>query len=128
MRTKYNATKTEIDGHKFDSKAEAEYYVHLLELVRNGQIRDLQLQPKFGFIIHGEPLKSHKNRAITYSADFKWWENVGSGSATHWKTVVADVKGMETDVWRIKWALVKALHPGTEFRIIKKVKGEWVKS
>ena len=66
---KYNAKKTEIDGHVFDSKTEAEYYVHLLELVRHGEIRDLQLQPKFGFIIHGEPLKSHKNRAITYSAN-----------------------------------------------------------
>lgn len=29
-KTKYNAVKTEIDGIKFDSKAEANYYSELL--------------------------------------------------------------------------------------------------
>ena len=125
---KYNARKSEQDGYVFDSKVENEYYNVLLDRIRRGEIRELEVHPKFPFVINGEPLRSHKNRPITYTADFKFWEKQGVNNFVHWQAVVVDVKGMETDVWRVKWALVKALHPPTIFRIIKKVKGEWITS
>lgn len=90
---KYNATKTIIDGIKFDSKKEASRYSSLKLLERAGAISDLELQPKFtlqdSFIYRG-----HKIRAITYKADFRYILNG--------RTIVEDVKGDKTDVYKLK--------------------------
>lgn len=41
---KYNAKKTKIDGMVFDSRREANRYVKLREMERNGEISDLKRQ------------------------------------------------------------------------------------
>lgn len=47
LRTsKYNAKKVEIDGIKFDSKAEGEYYLHLKQQVTERQILGFERQKK----------------------------------------------------------------------------------
>ena len=67
--SKYNAVKTEIDGIKFASKKEAEYYKNLLLLKQAGEVIDIKLQPEFelqeGYIKDGA-----KIRPIKYIADF----------------------------------------------------------
>lgn len=92
-KSKYHANKREIDGHTFDSIAEAQHYASLKLLERAGVISDLQLQPKYllqeGFVSLG-----HRERAIHYIADFQY---VRSG-----KTVIEDVKGMKTEVYKLK--------------------------
>jgi hypothetical protein len=45
--SKYGAIKTEVDGHRFDSKIESKYYTYLKELESEGRIKDLSLQPTF---------------------------------------------------------------------------------
>ena len=49
-RRKYNTTKVEVDGILFDSKKEAKRYQALVELERNGEIRNLRRQVKFVLI------------------------------------------------------------------------------
>ncbi|MCC0650786.1 DUF1064 domain-containing protein, partial [Clostridioides sp. ZZV15-6598] len=45
--SKYNNKKTTIDGIKFDSKDEAEYYLYLKDKKAKGEIKDFGLQQKF---------------------------------------------------------------------------------
>ena len=93
-RHKYNARKVTIDGHRFDSKREAERYGELKLLERAGEIRDLELQPRFtlqdSFIRKGK-----RYREIDYIADFVYQDAEGN-------RIVEDVKGMKTEVYKIK--------------------------
>lgn len=92
---KYQERKTEIDGITFDSAAEARRYVQLKMLEAAGEIKDIEIQPKWEL----QPsFKRGKRtiRAITYRADFRYTE-VATG-----ESVVEDVKGMETEVFRLK--------------------------
>ena len=92
---KYNNKKTVVDNIKFDSKKEAERYIYLKTRLKMGSIKDLELQPRFclqeGFKKNGKTY-----RKITYVADFKYYDLVRK------KIVVEDVKGMKTDVYKIK--------------------------
>lgn len=78
---KYNNHKTIVDGIKFDSIREAERYQELKPVV--------VLQDKF--VYRGKVI-----RAITYRADFAYFDHAVN------KGVIEDVKGMETDVFKIK--------------------------
>lgn len=98
MHNKYNNKKVMLDGYKFDSKKEARRYQELKLLQVAGKIRDLELQPVFllqeGFIKHLKRI-----RAITYVADFKYIDTESN------KVIVEDVKGVKTDVFKIKYKL-----------------------
>lgn len=48
--SKYHNTKVVIDGVKFDSKKEGEYYLYLKNLEKNGDIGNLQMQVHFELI------------------------------------------------------------------------------
>lgn len=92
---KYGERKTEVDGITFDSDAEARRYRELILLQAAGEIRDIEIQPKW---VLQPSFKRGKRttRAITYRADFRYTE-VATG-----EVVVEDVKGMETEVFKIK--------------------------
>lgn len=93
---KYNNIKTEVDGLLFDSKKEAARYIELKHLVRAGQISDLQRQVKFKLEVNGEKI-------CNYLADFTYTNHRG-------ENVTEDVKGILTDVYRLKKKLMKAIH------------------
>ena len=101
--TKYRAIKTEIDGIKFDSKAEAEYYAQLLSLQKSGAIRDIELQPRI-------VLTASK---ILYKPDFKLTYPDG-------RVEYVDVKGFSTPVFNIKKRLWKNYGAGTLVIVKKK--------
>lgn len=86
--SKYKNKEVVIDGIKFDSKHEAEYYVLLKKQKEEGKIKDFKLQQKFelqpAFKKNGKSF-----RAITYTVDFSVLQNDDT-----W--VHIDVKGMET--------------------------------
>lgn len=92
-KSKYGAQKTTVNGITFDSKKESERYASLLLLERAGVISNLKLQPRFllqeGFVYQG-----HKERKIEYVADFQYEKNG--------EVIVEDVKGMKTDVYKLK--------------------------
>lgn len=45
--SKYNNKKVVYAGITFDSKAERDYYLYLLDLKQRGIVTDIQLQPSF---------------------------------------------------------------------------------
>lgn len=94
----------------FDSIAESKRYKELELLQRVGEIQDLQLQPKF--LLQESFKKNGKTyRKIEYIADFKYIENG--------KTIVEDVKGIQTDVFKLKHKIFEKVYPDLELRIIK---------
>ena len=92
-RSKYHAQPTVVDGLRFDSKREAARWRELVLLERAGVIKGLRRQVPFVLID-----KSEHGRAVTYYADFTYMENG--------QEVVEDVKGVKTDVYKIKKRLM----------------------
>ena len=66
-RNKYGARKTVIDGITFDSKREAIRYQELKLLERAGEIKDLELQPKY--ILQPKYCKNGKSIRDTLTLD-----------------------------------------------------------
>ena len=93
--SKYNAKKITIDGHDFPSKREAERYCELKLFLKAGLIRNLELQPRF--LLQDEFFDKNgvKHKKIEYVADFLYIDKQG-------RNVVEDVKGVLTDVYKIK--------------------------
>lgn len=102
-----------LDGIVFASKMEMNRYSQLKLLEKAGEIKDLQLQPRFELLPAFERNGRHF-QAITYVGDFSYWD-----SATK-KRVVEDVKGVETPIFLIKQKLFHYKH-NMELRIITKV-------
>ena len=95
--SKYKNVKTTIDGITFDSKKESARYAELKLLARSGLIQNLRLQVPYELIP-----KQQGERAVKYIADFVYDENG--------ETVVEDVKGVRTDVYRLKKKLMLKVH------------------
>lgn len=93
--SKFNAKKTVIDGIKFDSKREAERYCELKLLEKAKEIRNLELQPRFLLQDKFKDKQGKTHRKIEYVADFLYIDKQG-------RNVVEDVKGVLTDVYKIK--------------------------
>ena len=100
-KNKMGAKQCRVDGIRFDSKAEAEYYSHLKFLEQVGAIKILELQPKVYMT----------RTRILYKPDF-YLEDQG-------QKYYVDVKGMETDIFKRNkrhWVFYGA----GELRIVKK--------
>jgi len=110
-KSKYNNQKTIVDGIKFDSKKEAEYYCQLKLLKQAGKIKDYRLQPRYELQPAFEK-NGKKYRAITYIADFAIINNDGT-------TEVVDIKGVETQVFKIKKKLFEYMYPDLKLNVVK---------
>ena len=110
---KYRNKPTIALGLKFASSREADRYLELKLLERAGHISDVRLQPAFVLAPAARlgPSKRLKP-ALRYVADFSYSEK---GSP---ETIVEDVKGVETAVFRIKRHLMMTVH-GIDLRIVK---------
>ena len=97
-KSKYNARKIIIDGKKFDSKKEYFRYLQLLDLEKEGKIKDLKRQVIYEliptqreedtFTLAGKRVKGKIiERACKYAADFVYFDVASD------KIVVEDVKG-----------------------------------
>ena len=108
--SKYHSRKTEVDGHLFDSAAEARRYQELGLLQVAGEIGEIELQPVFVLL---DPFThaGKRYRGIRYVADFRY-RVFGHGE------VVEDVKGKRTAVYLVKRQLLLAKYPGIDFREI----------
>ena len=99
---KYNVVSKErrtTDGITFDSMAEMRRYLELKMLEKSGIIEGLELQPKFLLI----PKTEKGGRAVYYRADFKYTKDG--------KTVYEDVKGVQTEVYKLKKKLLLWQYP-----------------
>lgn len=99
--SKYSAKPTFVDGIRFASKAESRRFCELQALERARLIEKLELQPRY-------PLDVSGKRICVYVGDFRYVEKG--------KSVVEDVKGHKTDVYRLKRKLLLAIYPGIDHR------------
>lgn len=83
-KSKYNANKIEVDGIKFDSQKEADFYSELKLRLLAGDIK--------GFCRQAEFIIANNTR---YKADFIVFMNDGTSE-------IIDVKGFKTDVYKLK--------------------------
>lgn len=99
-RSKYRAVPVVIDGHRFPSKAEGEFYQKLVTLKSGGQVEWFALQPEF--LLPG---------GIAYRADFivKWSPLVRGILGEHGVTEIIDVKGFKTAEYRLKKKLAASI-------------------
>lgn len=93
---KYHNTKVIYNGIKFDSKKEMQRYKELELLESTNHICSLELQAKFLLQDGYTNAKGKKIRPIYYIADFFYFDY------TDRRWVVEDVKGVRTEVYKLK--------------------------
>lgn len=111
-RHKHNAQKTLVDGIIFDSKLEARRYKQLELLAASGAIVYLELQPVFELQPSFTDYTGKKQQAIKYKADFRYVEDG--------ETVIEEVKGYETDMWKVKKKMFLYHFPLLVLRVLTK--------
>lgn len=105
-RNKYGAKKTVLDGIRFDSKAEANFYATLKLREKAGEVSGVELQRPFALIgPDGEVI-------TTYRSDFAFWDHIED------RFRVVDVKGVETDVFKLKRKMMRSML-GIEVEVVK---------
>lgn len=95
-RNKYKAQPTEVDGIWFASKAEARRYSELKLLEKAGEIRQLELQPRFRLSCACAGAPSMRAKVGEYIADFRYRQG------PYGVLVIEDVKGVKTALYRWK--------------------------
>lgn len=98
-RNKFNAVKVTLDGHTFDSKAEAKRYGELKLLEKAGKISKLEVHPKFDLAINGHVI-------ARYTADFEY---MYAGRLLHVEDVKSAPTAKRRDFILIR-KLMKAIH------------------
>lgn len=93
--SKYKSHAIVVDGVRWDSKAEHARWLTLHRLRSAGLISQLRRQVRFPLRVNGELV-------CTYVADFVYVKNR--------ETVVEDVKGFPTPVYKIKRKLFRACY------------------
>lgn len=111
-KSKYNNQKCYCDGLKFDSKAEMNYYAVLTLQKKAGLIKDIQCQVPFELLPGYTTKAGERVRKITYLADFV----VAYADGT---TEVIDVKGRQTDVYKLKKKMLLYKYPDINFKEVK---------
>ena len=95
---KYHNKKVIIDGIKFDSQKEGQYYLKLKMLEKAGKIRDLRLQVPF-VVLETFKVDDRTYRKTKYLADFTYFDDKD-------KLHVVDVKGFRTKEYELKKKLM----------------------
>lgn len=105
FKNKYGATKQHYNGYSYDSKLEASYAQELDWLIKANEIERWERQFKLSLDVNGIHI-------CNYYVDFKVYYIDG-------RIEYHEVKGYETDVWKMKWKLSHALYPDNNFVLIK---------
>lgn len=105
---KFRARRTVVDGHAFPSKREAEYYLLYKSMLQRGEIKDLQLQPRFDLIPSYVNWEGKKRRPMHYTADFLLTYPDG-------RKVVVEVKGYRTRDYQLRRKLFEWKYSEYEF-------------
>lgn len=98
-KSKYNSRKVRIDGIHFDSQKEADYYCELKLLLKSGIIDGFCRQARFVVTAGNDETK-----VAEYVTDFV----IFYPDKTY---RIVDVKGMETEVFKLKMKSLKEKYP-----------------
>lgn len=96
--SKYHNQITYVDGQRFDSVKEACRYSELMMLEKAGEIEFIDRQYRYHLIPAQTAPDGTQVKPVDYVADFRYREKG--------KLVVEDVKGVKTDVYRLKKKLM----------------------
>lgn len=107
---KYHNKHTTVDGYEFDSLAEAQRYNDLKIMERAGLISKLKIHPRYS-LLHPYIKDNRRVRGIDYEADFSYTQEG--------KEIAEDVKGVETEAFKIKRKLFDAKYPMIELRVVQ---------
>jgi len=97
--SKYGAIPVVVMGIRFASQKEGSRYWSLFLMEKAGVISKLERQPVFKFPCGSE-----------YRADFRYVKNG--------KTIIEDVKGFKTKVFRLKLKMFKVHYPDLELTLL----------
>ena len=97
-QNKYHNRKVFYDGHWFDSEKEKAWYIKFKVMEKAGEIYDLKLQVEF-ILLETVKLGDTTFKKTKYIADFTYYDK---NSKYH----VIDVKGVKTDVYKLKKKLM----------------------
>jgi hypothetical protein len=97
-------------GFVADSEAEAIRYAQLVLLQRGGEIRELVVHPRYLLLAAFRDGQGQYHRGVEYEADFAYLEGE--------RQVVEEVKGFESDVWKIKQKLFLRRYTDLVLRVI----------
>lgn len=104
-KSKYNNKSKYYRGRLYDSIREANHAEELDWRIKAGEIKEVIPQFKIEIKIGGKHI-------CNYYIDFKV---VKSDNEIEYH----EVKGFETDLWRLKWKLAEALYPEYNLIVIK---------
>lgn len=116
--SKYRAKPTHLDGVRFDSKKEAQFYGLLQMREKAGEVRNVRRQPWFVLVapvvVGGlEDINAGRIAGMSvvgrYEADFQYEELQPNGT---WVQIVVDVKSSatRTTTYRLKKRMVEATY------------------
>lgn len=99
-----NAKSITVDGIKFDSKREAGRWAVLCAMQERGEICKLERQVPINLIGQRGPILTPTGRPMRSVIDFRYidWSRDGV-------TIYEDAKGFQTDVSKIKYAILAAM-------------------
>jgi hypothetical protein len=93
---KYGNQPTEVDGLRFDSRAEAKRYQELRLMEMAGEIIGLSVHPRYTLVDGFRTKDGRWVGKITYAADFAYTDRATG------RVVVEDVKGTRSQAYAIK--------------------------
>lgn len=103
--SKYKSQKQSYGGRSYHSKKEANYAFELDVRKKLGEILEYENQYKIDISINGIHI-------CNYFIDFR--VTMADGTYEY-----HEVKGFETDLWRLKWLLTQAVFPDYKLVLIK---------
>ena len=112
MANKYGAKQIMINGHMFPSHREAEYYLTYKAMLDDGEIVNLELQPRFVLIPAYTNHAGKKIRPCHYTADFLLTYPDG-------RQKVVEVKGFRTRDYMLRRKLFEWKYREYEFEEVR---------
>lgn len=104
-KNKFGAKRNEYKGRSYASKKEAAHARKLDLLKRDGHVKRWDPQSRIDLKVNGHHITRYY---IDFEVEF------ADGSVE-----LHEVKGEETELWKVKWKLAKALYPDRIFVLIK---------
>ena len=104
-KNKFNAVRQTYNGYNYDSKLEAEHAANLDFLLKTGLVTSWERQVKISLDINDIHIAN-------YFIDFKVHFTDG-------RVEYHEVKGVESDLFKLKWRMSKALYPDYNFIMLK---------
>ena len=114
-RNKYGNKSLVVNGIKYDSKKELRVLNDIVSMEKGGLVRDVVFKTTYTFEVNGEPIryisdKVNKDGSRKLGRILTWTDDVSFYDCELGYRRIIDVKGFQTDVFKMKRALMKAVN------------------